>query len=76
MEILHFEDLGRLAGNAVVLVLGEYQVSIATYLRAGSIYPHIKFARDPLIHFDLSWIRTKGVFQRDSTGVKLLFMLF
>ena len=35
-EILHFEDLGvtecRLTANAVVLVLGEYQISIATYL--------------------------------------------
>ena len=37
MEILHFEDLGdnecRLAVNGVVPVLGEYQISIATYLR-------------------------------------------
>ena len=36
MEILHFEDLGdtecRLAANAV-LVPGEYQISIAKYLR-------------------------------------------
>ena len=37
MEIVHFEDLGdtecRLAANAGVLVLGEYQISIATYPR-------------------------------------------
>ena len=36
MEILHFEDLWetdcRLAANAVVLVLEEYQMSIATYI--------------------------------------------
>ena len=31
----------RLAANAVVLVLGGYQISIATYLRGG-IYPHLK----------------------------------
>ena len=51
MEILHFEDfvgiqdLCCLAANAVVLVLGEYQISIATYLGGGGggIYPHIKF---------------------------------
>ena len=40
MEILHFEDLGdtecRLATKAVVLVLGYYQISIATYLRGVS----------------------------------------
>ena len=43
MEILHFEDLGdterRLAANAVVLVPGEYQISIAQYRRG--IYTHI-----------------------------------
>ena len=37
MEILHLEALGdtecHLAVNAVVLVLREYQISIATYLR-------------------------------------------
>ena len=37
MEILDFEDLGdtecRLATNALVLVLGECQISITTYLR-------------------------------------------
>ena len=37
MEILHFKDLGdtecRLAANAVVLVLGKFHVSIATYLK-------------------------------------------
>ena len=37
MEILHFEDLGdtecHLAAKAVVLVPGEYQISIAKYLR-------------------------------------------
>ena len=36
MEILHFEDLGgykcHLAANIVVLVLGEYQISMAKYL--------------------------------------------
>ena len=36
LEILHFEDVGyieyRLAANVVALVLGEYQISIATYL--------------------------------------------
>ena len=40
LEILHFKDLGDaggcLAANAVVLVLGEYQISIATYLRGVS----------------------------------------
>ena len=40
MEILHVEVLGdsecRLAVNAVVLVLGEYQISIATYIRGVS----------------------------------------
>ena len=44
MEILHFKDVGdterHLADNAFVLVLGECQISIATYLRG--IYPHIK----------------------------------
>ena len=36
MEILHFEDLGNIKSvvtNAVVLVLGECQISMATYLR-------------------------------------------
>ena len=37
MEISQFEDLGdtsvRLAANAVVLVIGGYQNSIAKYLR-------------------------------------------
>ena len=46
MEILYFKDLGdtecHLAVKAVVLVLGDYQISIVTYLRWG-IYPHIKF---------------------------------
>ena len=35
MELLHFEDLGdteSVVTNAVVLVLGEYQMSMATYL--------------------------------------------
>ena len=40
MEILHFEDFGgykcRLAANAVVLVLGGYQISIAKNLRGVS----------------------------------------
>ena len=40
MEILHFEHL---AANAVVLIIGGYQISIANYLRGGGgIYPHIK----------------------------------
>ena len=40
MEILHFEDLGdiHLAANTVVLVLGEYQISIAKYLRGVSTH--------------------------------------
>ena len=46
MEILHFEDLGdtecRLAANAVVLVLEEYQISIAMYLRGVGFYPQQK----------------------------------
>ena len=36
IEILHFEDFGdtsHLAANAVVLVPGEYQISIAKWLR-------------------------------------------
>ena len=54
MEILHFKDLGdtELAANAVVLVLGGYQISIAIYLRGG-IYPHIKFERDPFFELEL-----------------------
>ena len=32
MEILHLEDF---VVNAVVLLLGEYQISIATYLGGG-----------------------------------------
>ena len=40
MEILHFEDLGDTsvvrAANAVVLVLGGYQISIAKNLRGVS----------------------------------------
>ena len=39
MEILHFEDLGirvSLAANAVVLIIGGYQISIAKYLRGVS----------------------------------------
>ena len=36
-----------MAVNAVVLVLGGYQISIAKYLRGG-IYPYIKFERDRL----------------------------
>ena len=33
--------------NAVVLVIGGHQISIAKYLRGG-IYPHVKFERDRL----------------------------
>ena len=44
MEILHFEDLGdtecRLAANAVVLVIGEQQISIAT--TSGGYLPSCK----------------------------------
>ena len=58
MEILHFEDLGdtiecHLAANAVVLVLGQYQISIATYL-------HIKFERDLLNTYRLRALRLSG----------------
>ena len=68
MEILHLEDLGDtpkccLAANAVVLVLGEYQISIATYLRGG-IYPHIKFERDRLNTF----LRFRAFTSSGSTG--------
>ena len=44
MDILHLKDLGdteSVVTNAVVLVLGECQLSMATYLRGG-IYPHTK----------------------------------
>ena len=37
-----------MAANAVVLVIGGYQISIAKYLRGVSTYPHIKFERDRL----------------------------
>ena len=40
MDILHFEDVGDTSvvwlRTQVVLVLGEYQISIATYLRGVS----------------------------------------
>ena len=46
MEILHFKDLGdteSVITTAVVLVLGECQISMATYLGGGGgIYPHIE----------------------------------
>ena len=42
-----------LAANVVVLVPGEYQISIATYLRGYGVYPHIKFERDSLNTFRL-----------------------
>ena len=42
MKISQFEDLGdyecRLAANAVVLVIGGYQISIAKYLRGVSTH--------------------------------------
>ena len=44
MEILHFKDLGDAASvviNAIILVLGGCQISMATYLMGG-IYSHIK----------------------------------
>ena len=50
MEILHFEDL---SANAVVLVLGGYQISIA-------IYPHIDFERDPLNIFRVRALTSSG----------------
>ena len=41
MEIVHFEDFGgykcHLAANTVVLVPGEYQISIAKYLKGVSL---------------------------------------
>ena len=46
-----------LAVNAVVLVIGGYQISIAKYLRGvstSSIYPHIQFERDILNTFECS----------------------
>ena len=46
MEILHFKDLGDTASvvmNAVILVLGECQISIpTTYVPLGDIYPPTK----------------------------------
>ena len=62
MEILHFEDFGNtechLAANAVVLILGEYKISIATYLRG--IYPHIKLEWDPLNIFQARVLTSSG----------------
>ena len=40
MKILHFEDLGdteSVVTNAVVLVLGECQISMATYVAPSSV---------------------------------------
>ena len=45
MEILHFNDMGNtesVVTNAVVLVLGDCQISIATYPRG--YLPSFKFA--------------------------------
>ena len=41
MEILHLKDLGdteSIITNAVILVLGECQISLATYLRIVAAY--------------------------------------
>ena len=53
--------------NAVVLVLGGYQISIATYLRGG-IYPHIKFDRDPLNIFRVRALTSSGSTGRCGRG--------
>ena len=63
MEIFHFEDLGDtsvvLAANAVVLVLGGYQISIAKNLRGG-IYSHLKFEGDRLNTFRVRVLTSSG----------------
>ena len=48
-----------MAANAVVLVLGGYQISIATYLRGG-IYPHIKLEIDTLNIFRVRALTSSG----------------
>ena len=45
--------------NAVVLVLGGYQISIEKYLRGG-IYPYIKFERDRLNIFRVRVFTSSG----------------
>ena len=62
MEILHFEDLGdtsRLAENAVVLVLGGYQIPIAKYLRGVSTLIY-NLERNPLNIFRVSALTSSG----------------
>ena len=50
-----------MAANAVVLVIGWYQISIAKYFRGvSSVYPHIKFERDPLNTFRLRVLTSSG----------------
>ena len=52
-----------MVANTVVLVLGGYQISIATYLRGGGgggIYPHIKFERDGLNIFRVIVFTSSG----------------
>ena len=65
MEILHLEDLGdtecRLVANAVVLVLGEYQISIATYLRGLVIYPYVTFEINPSNIFLITVLTASGL---------------
>ena len=48
-----------MAANAVVLVLGGYQISIAEYLMGG-IYPHITFERDSLNIFRVTVFTSSG----------------
>ena len=57
MEISQFEDLGDM--NAVVLVIGGYQISIAKYLRGVST-PHIKFERDRLNIYQVRVFASSG----------------
>ena len=46
-----------MAANAVVLVLGGYQIS---NVPQGGIYPHTKFERDPLNTFRLRVLTSSG----------------
>ena len=49
-----------MAANAVVLVLGGYQISIATYLRGVSTLIIINFERDPLNIFRVRVLTSSG----------------
>ena len=53
----------HLAANAVVLVIGGYQISIAKYL-----YPHIKFERDRLNIFRVIVFMSSGSTGRRGGG--------